>query len=63
MLAADYCQVELRMMAHLSRDAGLCELLGNPSRDPFLHLAARWKRTPAHLVPLIPLIPQWPNTM
>ena len=51
MLAADYCQVELRMMAHLSRDAGLCELLGDSSRDPFRLLAARWKCTPAQQVP------------
>ena len=43
MLTADYCQVELRMMAHLSADEGLCTLLADPSHDPFLHLAARWK--------------------
>ena len=46
MLTADYCQVELRMMAHLSADEGLCALLADPARDPFLQLASRWKRCP-----------------
>ena len=50
MLTADYSQVELRMMAHMSGDQGLCELLADPGRDPFLQLAARWKRVPAHQV-------------
>lgn len=53
MLSADYCQVELRMMAHLSMDAGLCSLLTDPSHDPFLLLAARWKETPPHQVPKV----------
>ena len=44
MLSADYKQMELRMMAHCSGDAGLCQLLRDPAQDPFTMLASRWKR-------------------
>ena len=43
MLSADYCQMELRMMAEASCDAGLCAMLRDPGQDPFRSLAARWK--------------------
>ena len=43
MLSADYCQMELRMMAEASGDAGLCAMLRDPAQDPFRSLAARWK--------------------
>ncbi|GFH24058.1 uncharacterized protein HaLaN_21775, partial [Haematococcus lacustris] len=46
MLAADYCQVELRMMAHLSQDAVLCGMLQQPGADPFKGLAASWLQIP-----------------
>ena len=42
LLSADYAQLELRLMAHLSEDASLCQLLRDPSHDPFFHLAVRW---------------------
>lgn len=42
LLTADYCQVELRMMAHFSGDTVLCEQLSQPGADPFRGLAARW---------------------
>ena len=43
-LAADYKQIELRLMAHFSGDPALCALLRNPAQDPFTLLAAEWKR-------------------
>ena len=43
MLSADYCQMELRMMAEASGDAGLCAMLRDPGQDPFRSLASRWK--------------------
>ena len=46
MLSADYCQMELRMMAHASGDPLLCQLLQNPTHDPFTMLASRWKKVP-----------------
>jgi hypothetical protein len=42
MLGADYCQLELRLMAHFSGDAGLRAMLAQPGGDPFRLLAARW---------------------
>eukprot|EP00884_Botryococcus_braunii_P013508 jgi/Botrbrau1/22158/Bobra.0206s0081.1 len=42
LLSADYRQIELRMMAHLSGDQGLCSLLCQTHTDPFRMLAAKW---------------------
>lgn len=42
LLALDYKQIELRMMAHLSGDAGLVAMLCDSSKDPFRCLAAGW---------------------
>lgn len=42
MLAADYSQIELRLMAHFSGDASLIELLSQPHGDVFTMIAARW---------------------
>uniref|UniRef100_A0A803XYR8 DNA polymerase theta n=1 Tax=Meleagris gallopavo TaxID=9103 RepID=A0A803XYR8_MELGA len=41
-LAADYCQLELRILAHLSRDCRLTEAL-NRGTDVFKSIAAEWK--------------------
>lgn len=41
-LAADYCQLELRILAHLSRDCRLIEAL-NRGTDVFKSIAAEWK--------------------
>jgi DNA polymerase theta len=44
LVSADYCQVELRIMAHLSGDERLIELL-NSGTDVFTELAARINKT------------------
>jgi hypothetical protein len=40
LLSADYCQIELRLMAHFSGDAQLLAALA--AGDPFKQLAAQW---------------------
>ncbi|XP_068164913.1 DNA polymerase nu [Antennarius striatus] len=42
-LAADFCQVELRLLAHLSSDPELLRIFTNPNADVFTMLASRWK--------------------
>ncbi|KAI9097672.1 hypothetical protein K1719_025443 [Acacia pycnantha] len=42
LLTADYSQVELRLMAHFSKDSSLIELLSKPDGDVFTMIAARW---------------------
>ena len=42
MLSLDYNQIELRIMAHYSRDEGLCTLLRDGLTDPFCQWAAQW---------------------
>ncbi|TRY77126.1 hypothetical protein TCAL_15975, partial [Tigriopus californicus] len=44
-LAADYSQLELRILAHMSGDEKLCLAL-NKGHDVFKVIAAAWKRTP-----------------
>jgi len=46
LLSADYGQLELRLMAHFSADAGLVATLSDPSQDPFTLYASQWLRTP-----------------
>lgn len=41
-LAADYSQLELRILAHLSRDCRLIQVL-NSGADVFRSIAAEWK--------------------
>lgn len=41
-LTADYSQIELRLMAHFSKDASLIDLLSKPQGDVFTMIAARW---------------------
>lgn len=41
-LAADYSQLELRILAHLSQDAKLIRIL-NSDGDVFRQIAAQWK--------------------
>ncbi|XP_034020021.1 DNA polymerase nu [Thalassophryne amazonica] len=43
-LAADFCQVELRLLAHLSSDPELLRIFTNPEADIFSMLASQWKR-------------------
>ncbi|KAM6544675.1 hypothetical protein CsatB_025411 [Cannabis sativa] len=46
LLTADYSQIELRMMAHFSKDSALVELLSKPSGDVFTLIASRWTGCP-----------------
>lgn len=41
MLSADYCQLELRILAHFSKDATLCDIMRKPG-DIFKNIAANW---------------------
>lgn len=41
-MAADYSQLELRILAHLSRDCRLIQVL-NTGADVFRSIAAEWK--------------------
>ncbi|KAL5850413.1 hypothetical protein ACOSQ3_008468 [Xanthoceras sorbifolium] len=42
LLTADYSQIELRLMAHFSKDSALIDLLSKPDGDVFTMIAARW---------------------
>ena len=42
-VSADFCQLELRLMAHFSGDNALICMLNDPVWDPFVKLASRWK--------------------
>ncbi|XP_073110579.1 helicase and polymerase-containing protein TEBICHI isoform X1 [Elaeis guineensis] len=46
LLTADYSQIELRLMAHFSKDSALIELLSKPDGDVFKMIAARWTGRP-----------------
>lgn len=49
LVAADYSQLELRMIAHLSQDAKLIRIL-NEGGDVFRTIAAQWKSVePQHV--------------
>lgn len=41
LVSADYCQLELRILAHFSKDNLLCELMTKPG-DVFKYIAATW---------------------
>ncbi|KAJ8382233.1 hypothetical protein SKAU_G00030110 [Synaphobranchus kaupii] len=45
-LAADFCQVELRLLAHLTSDPELLRLFQDPVVDVFTMLASQWKGVP-----------------
>ncbi|XP_032439872.1 DNA polymerase nu [Xiphophorus hellerii] len=42
-LAADFCQVELRLLAHFSSDPELLRIFTDPQADVFTMLASQWK--------------------
>ncbi|XP_019052387.1 PREDICTED: helicase and polymerase-containing protein TEBICHI isoform X2 [Nelumbo nucifera] len=42
LLTADYSQIELRLMAHFSKDSSLIELLSRPNGDVFTMISAKW---------------------
>ncbi|KAM9836578.1 DNA polymerase nu [Aulostomus maculatus] len=43
-VAADFCQMELRLLAHLSSDPELLRIFTNPQADVFTLLSSQWKR-------------------
>lgn len=49
-LSADFCQVELRIMAHFSGDPELCAMVADGATDPFRQIAAGWRRIPSSAV-------------
>ncbi|KAM7276027.1 hypothetical protein ACFE04_017893 [Oxalis oulophora] len=46
LLTADYSQIELRLMAHFSKDSSLVELLSKLNGDVFTMIAATWTGKP-----------------
>uniref|UniRef100_H3D8M0 DNA-directed DNA polymerase n=1 Tax=Tetraodon nigroviridis TaxID=99883 RepID=H3D8M0_TETNG len=42
-VAADFCQVELRLLAHFSSDPELLRIFNHPQSDVFTMLASQWK--------------------
>ena len=49
-MTADYSQIELRLMAHFSKDSSLIELLSKPDGDVFTMIAAKWTGKPESVV-------------
>uniref|UniRef100_B3P470 DNA polymerase theta n=1 Tax=Drosophila erecta TaxID=7220 RepID=B3P470_DROER len=43
LLSADFCQLEMRILAHLSQDKGLLKVM-NSSQDLFIAIAAHWNK-------------------
>lgn len=41
LVSADYCQLELRILAHFSKDKSLCKIMTEPG-DVFKSIAAKW---------------------
>lgn len=42
LISADYCQLELRLLAHLSADSVLCGIMRQKDLDVFQQIAAKW---------------------
>jgi DNA polymerase theta len=45
-ISADFRQIEFRLMAHFSGDAGLRAMLADGGQDPFASLASTWRGVP-----------------
>lgn len=41
LISADYCQLELRLLAHFSKDKVLCKIMRTPG-DVFKYIASKW---------------------
>ncbi|EZG81186.1 DNA polymerase [Gregarina niphandrodes] len=44
LLSIDYCQIELRILTHFSRDPILSQILHEDKEDPFVLIASHWLR-------------------
>ena len=49
-IAADYSQLELRILAHLSQDEKLLKILGPAYPDVFKAMASKWKKKPLEAI-------------
>jgi DNA polymerase-1 len=49
LLAVDYCQIELRLLAHFSHDMELCASFSKDV-DVFKEIAARWRHKSVELI-------------
>lgn len=45
LVSVDFCQIELRVLAHLSKDSTLLAAL-NSSGDVFINLSSKWYNIP-----------------
>ncbi|KAK0418346.1 hypothetical protein QR680_013512 [Steinernema hermaphroditum] len=52
LLAADFSQLELRVLAHLSQDPSLRAVLNQPSGDVFEAMCTKWNADPKVLTPV-----------
>ncbi|OQR69619.1 DNA polymerase theta-like [Tropilaelaps mercedesae] len=43
-LSADFSQLEMRLLAHLSGDMRLCQMFSDPEGDVFAHVASQWRQ-------------------
>lgn len=55
LLSADYCQLELRLLAHFSKDKLLCAVLKSEN-DVFKTIAAKWNNIPEQEVRSLELL-------
>lgn len=44
LLSADFCQLELRILTHLSKDSQLMNIMNSPGEDIFKKIAAKWNK-------------------
>ena len=50
LLSADFCQLELRILTHLSGDKNLLKIMNAKSEDIFRQISASWNRLPENQV-------------
>lgn len=48
-MSVDFCQIELRVLAHLSKDSTLLAALNAPG-DVFINLSSKWHKIPENEV-------------
>uniref|UniRef100_A0A1I8PUM1 DNA-directed DNA polymerase n=1 Tax=Stomoxys calcitrans TaxID=35570 RepID=A0A1I8PUM1_STOCA len=49
LISSDFCQLEMRILAHLSQDAALLKVMKS-EKDVFVAIAANWNKIPEHSV-------------